>query len=193
MQTDRILKIFLYISLVIIGIIVGVTIRHLHNITVSEEVNLIDMATLVVTVFLAVYIPAVLDRKLQNSKRKQELLADHVNDYQGLLRRINMLVQGVDKHSVNDYLTIRNLLDIAQHKLKTFITLMRYANLKGDFEKQLNELKEMDRQHKELLWSDKMDEPGFSYSEEIESREEELYNRMDEAISILIFAISDTK
>lgn len=187
------LKLLLYISILVIGIVLGVTIRHLHKITISEEVNLIDMATLVVTVFLAVYIPAVLDRRLQSSQEKQELLIGRVSDYQALLRRINMLVQSIDKLTVNEYLTVDNLLDVCQNKMRILSSLMASSRLEVDFSAAIEEIVSLDNEHKKLLWSDKVKEDGFTYSDQIKKQEEELYNKLDEATSKLIFGISDAK
>lgn len=192
-KTDNILRIFLYLSLLAVGGVVGISVGHMKGITISQEINIIDMATLVVTIFLAVYIPAVLDRRLQSSKEKQDILIARINDYQTLQRRINMLVQSVNNQTISEHLSIQNLLDVSQHKFMTFVSLMNNANLNGKFDKALADIQLLDRQHKELLWSDKMSDTGFSYSTEVKQREEELYNKIDEATSLLIFAINDAK
>ena len=64
-MTENIIKYSMYLFILVLGIILGITIRHYYNIPIAETINIIDVATLVVTIFLAVYIPEVLDRKLQ--------------------------------------------------------------------------------------------------------------------------------
>lgn len=192
-KTDKLLNLLLYVSLVVVGIVVGIVIRHFSKITVSEEVNILDMATLVVTVFLAVYVPAVLDRRLQSNQEKQDLLINRVNDFQSVLRRVNILVQSVEKLSANEHLTVKNLLDVSQHKIRTLISLMKSANIHGDFEKTMDDIVRMNDEHKALLYSEKMDEGNFSYSEEVKTKEEMMYNNLDEITSILIFNINDSK
>ncbi|MCD7930546.1 MAG: hypothetical protein LUH15_03850 [Tannerellaceae bacterium] len=62
---------FLYASLVLIGIVIGVAVRHYYHMPIEETINIVDLATLVVTVFLAVYIPEVLNRKSEVQKDKK--------------------------------------------------------------------------------------------------------------------------
>lgn len=84
MKSNRLLRVFVYVVVLIIGIVIGIAIRHYHNIPLSDEINLVDLATLVATVFLAVYVPEVLDRKLQNTRDKKELLENRINELQTL-------------------------------------------------------------------------------------------------------------
>ncbi len=188
--TDRFLKIFLYIGLIGIGIVAGIAIRHYNNMPLSETINIIDIATLVTTVFLAVYIPEVLDRKLQITRDKKELLEQHVLEYQTLLRRVNMLVQDDSKMTRNDFLTMHNSMDVAEGKLESLGRLLKYAKLGNTFPEEMEEIKKMNAAHRKILkYGD--GQPVASYPADVRKQEGDLYNRIDEATTLLIFKISD--
>lgn len=192
MKKSRLFTYFTYGFILAIGIVVGIAIRHYHNIPLSGEINLIDLATLVVTVFLAVYIPEVLDHKLQNTRDKKLLLENRITEYQTLLKKVNALVQDDKKMNQKDYLVIRNTLDVAQHKLDTVVSLLSYANLQRSFEKEVTGLQALAKEHEDLLLADRIGDEGFSYPQETQDKEEMLYNELDKASSLLIFHISDS-
>lgn len=189
--SDSVLKYFLYISLVLIGVVVGIAIRHYYNLPIAEAINIVDLATLVVTVFLAVYIPEVLDQKLQVKRDKKDLIEKRVEELQALYRKINLIVQNEEKMVPRDFLIIRNTLDVLQHKLDTIVTLLTYSNLHVSFASDITKIKELTEKHKRLLYSDSMEDEGFSYSETVEKEEELLYNKIDQTTSLLVFKLSD--
>ncbi len=189
---DRFLNVFLYIGLICIGMIAGIAMRHYTDMPLGDTINIIDLATLVTTVFLAVYIPEVLDRKLQITRDKKELLEQHVLEYQTLLRRVNMLVQDDSKMTRNDFLTMQNSMDVAEGKLESLGRLLLYAKLGDTFPKEIGEIKKLDAAHRNLL-KNKDGEPVASYSAEVRKQEGDLYNRIDEKTTLLIFKISDIK
>lgn len=189
--SDKLLRIFVYLSLVVLGIIVGVAVKTYTKLPLAEEVNLVDVATLAVTIFLAVYIPAVLDRKLQVKRDKKELIIDRITDYMSLQRRINSVVQ--EHTSTPDYrLTINNLLDITRHRLETLGSLLKNAGFEVDFDKDVQKIKQLDDQHRSLLANAVREtKENLNYSPEIRDDEERLFNGLDEACSMLIFKIDD--
>ena len=186
-------KIFFYLSLVILGIVAGTAFGHYGTLPLSQEINLIDLATLVVTIFLAVYVPAVLDRNLQVVKDRKNLLEDRISDYQTLLRRVNMSVQGEHTMSLNTYLTIKNLLDIAGNRLHTLTSLIRNSDLDESLNRDVSKIKELDEEHRTLLLNQTNEKNEVEYSDQVRRDEELLYNQIDEATSLLIFKISSVK
>lgn len=168
-----------------LGIIIGIAIRHYHDIPLAETINIIDVATLVTTIFLAVYIPEVLDRRLQVKRDKKELIEERVEELQAFYRKINLLVQQ-DSISAKDKISIRNTLDINQHKLETIITLLTVSEMKISFDKEINKIRKISQEHKELLWN-----IDTEYTVEIKEKEEMLYNQMDKETCLLVFKISD--
>lgn len=190
-DSDRFLKYFLYISLIIIGLIVGIAIRHYYNIPIAETINMVDLGTLVVTIFLAVYIPEVLDRKLEIKRDKKDLIEKRIEELQALYRRVNLVVQGEQILRPKDFRVIRNTLDITQHKLETIITLLTYSNMHTSFTQDIKNIRKLCMEHQQLLWSEDMEDEGFAYTDGIQEREELLYNKIDETTCLLIFKISE--
>ena len=190
-KDNRYIKVFINLSLIILGIIVGIAIGRYGKIPFAQEVNLVDVATLMVTVFLAVYVPAVLDRRLQTMRDRKDLLEKRITDYQALLQRINLLVQDDRKLSVDGRLTIYNLLDISGHRLDTLIILINNSNLGIALDSNIEIIKKLDNEHRDLLSDGK--KAKEDYSDDIRDREEILYNKLDEMTSLLIFKISEAK
>lgn len=190
-DSDLLLKYFLYFSLIIIGLVVGIAIRHYYNIPIAETINIVDLGTLVVTIFLAVYIPEVLDRKLQIKRDKKDLIEKRIEELQALYRRMNMVVQGEQLLKPKDFRVIKNTSDVTQHKLETIVTLLTYSNIHTSFAEDIKNIRELCDAHKDLLWSEDMEDEGFTYSEDVQEKEELLYNKIDEATCLLIFKISE--
>ena len=190
-DSDRYLKYFLYISLITIGFIIGIAFRHFYNIPIAETINVVDVGTLVVTIFLAVYIPEVLDRKLQIKRDKKDLIEKRIEELQALYRRINLVVQSEQVLRPKDFLVIKNILDICHHKLETIITLLTYSNMHTSFNQDIKDVTKICKEHHNLLWSENMEDEGFTYSEETPEKEELLYNEIDKKTCLLIFKISE--
>lgn len=192
MQTARLLRVFIYISILLIGILIGIGIHHYKNIPLMAQINLIDVATLVLTVFLAVYIPEVIDHKMQNTRDKKSLLENRITEFLILLKGVNSTVQDDDRLDQREFLDIQNTLDVSKHKLETITSLLGYAKL-GSFENDIEQLNSLTREHSQLLLSQKLEkEGGVIYPEEVKDQEEHLYNEIDKATSLLIFRISDS-
>lgn len=185
LKQEMVFRFLFGLFLVGLGVVIGIAIRHYHNVPLAETINVIDVATLVTTIFLAVYIPEVLDRRLQVKRDKKELIEERIEELQAFYRKINMLVQQ-DSISVKDKLSIRNTLDISQHKLETIITLLTVSEMNVSFEKEIKELRKKALEHKELLWNIDAD-----YTAEIKEKEEQLYNLIDKDTCLLVLKISD--
>ena len=182
-----------YFFLLAVGIIIGIAIRHYSNVPLEETINLVDVATLVVTVFLAVYIPEVLDRKLQVQRDKKVLIENRITEFQTLQRKINSQVQDSDAINAKNYLTIKNELDVSLHKLETISALIKYANFGASFEEDIANIDSLCKEHRNLLYVEQEKEVKFSYPADIQQKEEVLFNEIDKATSLLLFKISDTE
>lgn len=191
-KRDKILKYVLTLAVFSLGIAIGMAIRHYYHIPLDDAINIVDVATLLVTIFLAVYIPGVFDRHMQVKQDKKVLIEHRLEDLQEFFHRINQMVQRETETSKDVYI-INNTLDVALNRFNIIVTLMDYLMLNESFEDELLEIKGLIAEHRELL----IDlEPGpqpnkFIYPEEIRDQEEKLYNKIDKATSILIFKIND--
>lgn len=191
-KIDIILRYFLYFFLIVIGVIIGITVQRLHNMPMAETVNLIDLATLVVTIFLAVYIPEVLDRKLQIQRDKKDLIEKRIDEFQVLVKKVNLLVQDDFSMTDKDYLRVVNALDVSMHKLGVIATLLKSSDM-GSFDADIAKIRKLCKEHRELLTSGKTPGEGAVYTTQELSNEEEIFNKIDEAASILMFKISDAR
>lgn len=177
--------------LIALGILVGIVIFSRWHFPIEETLNLMDLITLITTIFLAVYIPEVLDRKLQISRDKKELIEHRLEDLQTLYRRINVLVQSADVYSERDILMINNTLDICQHRLETISTLIGYSKFKYSFDKEMQEIISLSKEHRSTLWTDKIDENAELNLKNVQGQEEILYNKIDQQTCLLIFKLSE--
>ena len=189
-HSNNLLSYFLYIALIGIGIVIGIAVRHYYNLPLSETFNIIDLITLVVTAFLAVYIPQVLNRKMQINRDKKDVIENRIIDLQNLYRRINILVQNDDDISPKDLSVIQNTLDISRNKLDTLTTLITFSGF-PDFSKEIKKIQTLHEEHCKLLITENIN-INFQYSGIIRKKEEELFNQLDEATSLLIFRISES-
>lgn len=190
-RKDKILTWFLRIGLVIMGIAIGIAIRHYYNIPIVETINIVEVATLIVTILLAVYIPAVFDRQIQVKQDKKDLIENRIDDLQDFYRKINVLVQQ-GSNSQKDVMLTKNILDIASNRLTTIIALLENLAVKSTFEKEIRALKALDKKHYELLINNDFTGDNFTYPPHVRDEEELLYNKLDRATSLLVFKISDT-
>jgi len=104
-----------------------------------------------------------------------------------------MSVQGEHTMSLNTYLTIQNLLDIAGNRLHTLTSLIRNSDLDESLNRDIIKIKELDEEHKTLLLNQTNEKNEIEYSDQVRRDEELLYNQIDEATSLLIFKISSVK
>jgi hypothetical protein len=185
------LRYVFYFALITIGVIIGIAIGHYYSLPIAETLNIVDLATLVATIFLAVYIPEVLDRKLQVTRDKKDLIEQRILELQTLHRRINLIVQSEDVLKHKECLLITSTLDVIQKKLETITTLLKYANFETSLDKEINVIKQLCLEYHELLGSPTEDNKTFHYSGEILKKEESVYGSIDKATCLLIFKISE--
>ncbi len=189
--TKHFLRYIIYTAFLCLGIIIGIAVNHYYQLPLAEAINIVDLATLVTTIFLAVYIPEVLDRKLEIQRDKKDLIEKRIEELQALYRRINLIVQGEEPVSPKDILIIQNLLDVTNNKLNTIITLLTYSNMHVSFQEDIKTIRLLASQHKNLLWLEQTENPGFTYPDSIQQQEEALYNKIDETTCLLILKISE--
>ena len=186
----RFMRYLIGVALVALGVVIGIAIRHYYNIPLAETINIVDMATLATTIFLALYIPTVLDRQLQIKQDKKHVLIDRLEEIQGIYRRINLFVQQ-GPVSGRDYMAVINDVDIVIHRFDTITTLLQYFDQKVSFDADITQIRSLEKQYRELLLSFKPEDKASPYPDAIKKQEEPLYNEIDKATSLLVFKISD--
>ncbi|MCL2327884.1 MAG: hypothetical protein FWC39_05150 [Bacteroidetes bacterium] len=187
---DKLMRYFFSFALLLIGVVVGIAIRHYYNLPLSETINIVDVAMLLTTVFLAVYVPSVLDKQAQTMRDKGDVIEQRIMEFQGLHRKLNMMVQ---TGSVNyeECLSINNLLDVSDHRLETITTLITYYNKNILLKPNIGAVKEFCKAHRELLFIQHVAPEGKKFTKEERAKEEELYNKIDRSSSLLLFDVND--
>jgi len=181
---EKLIQYGLYLFLVGIGVIIGIAIRHYYNIPMNETINIIDVAALITTIFLAVYIPEVLDRKLKIQRDKKKLIDSRIDELQYLYRKINHIVQqGESKGGISR--EVRNMIDICESRLATIIMLIEHATMDVSLEKEIAEVVRLSEAHQMLFSKAAENSPAFL------KEEERLYNEIDRATALIILKLSD--
>jgi|694.fasta_scaffold03634_8 hypothetical protein len=178
--------------LIVIGIALGIAIRHYYMIPLEEKINIVDLTTLLITIFLALYIPAFLDRRIQDKRYEKEVIIRKIEMLQNSFKDVNKLVtECVQKNSTsqtNCHLIINCFTSIS-NELETVITLLDHC-YKGKLIKEINEIKVFRRDYKNLVTGGKFQSKNFKYSALTKKEEEKLYNNIDKAICLLIFKVN---
>lgn len=190
MKVERLIRYGLYLFLIGIGTIIGIGIRHYYNIPIAETINIIDVAALVTTIFFAVYIPEVLDRKLKIHRDKKRLIDNRIDELQYLHRKINRLVQEGSSQGGQSR-EVRNMIDICKNRLTTIIMLIEHAEMKVSLEKEIREVKRLSEEHGKLFVNNVARDGKAEDSPVFLQDEERLYNEIDRAISLIILKLSD--
>ena len=185
----KFLRSLLSFAIFLIGVIVGIAIRHYYKIPLAQEVNIVDIAMLITTVFLAVYVPAVLDRKIQTKRDEVQVIERRILEIHGLFRRINVLTQG-ESLSYEGCLSVNNLLDICSHQLGTIAVLIAYLDKDNTLKPEINEINNLFKKRHSLLFIEPVPQTGKKYSLEQRNQEESLYNQLDRLMSLLLFKVN---
>jgi hypothetical protein len=189
-KNKKLLRNFFTFAIFVIGIVVGIAIRHYYKIPLSEEINIVDVAMLITTVFLAVYVPSVLDKRTQVIHDEARVIERRVIEFQGFLRRINVIVQS----NVVDYegcLSINNLLDVCDNRLETIATLLSYFDKDDTLKEDVDNIKEFCKKRRELLFMKQVSQEGKTFGQSERKQEEDVYNQIDRASSLLLFKVND--
>lgn len=189
---NKILTLFFGFCLICIGVAIGIAIRHYYYIPIAETFDIIDVATLITTIFIAVYVPSVLSREMQIKKEKKDLISHRIDEVQDFYRRINILVQQ-DMMTERDKINIKNLLDIILHRFETISILLSYVEVKKtvSFSEDINIIMSLADEYKRLLSPKELEHDDFKYSKNIQEQEERLYNEIDRLTSLVLFKLSD--
>lgn len=184
------MRYFFSVSLLLIGVVVGIAIRHYYSLPLSETINIVDVAMLLTTVFLAVYVPSVLDKQAQTMRDKGDVIEQRIVEFQGLRRRLNMMVQS-GTADYEECLSINNLLDVSDHRLETITTLIAYYNPNILSKSNVDNVKSCCKAHRELLFMQQIAQEGKKFTKEEREKEEDLYNKIDRSSSLLLFDVND--
>lgn len=179
--------------LVGVGVAIGIAIKYYFpTLPLEEKINIVDLATLLVTIFLAIYIPAFLDKQMQNKRYEKDVIIRKIETLQCSFKEVNKLVtECVQKNAVsqsNCHLIINCFTSIS-NELESVITLVEHCHNKK-LDKELTELINFRRDYKTLVTGGQFQAKNFKYSALTKKDEEVMYNKLDKAICMLIFKVN---
>jgi hypothetical protein len=183
------LKILLGFFLFSLGVTIGIAIRHYNDIPVAETFNIVDVATLITTIFIAVYVPSILDKHLQIRQEKKDIINQRIDDLQLLYKEMNKAIQQQSYSSGNIELLTGNL-NILSNRMATIVLLIGYLDAKNNFRDEISEMESLSKKYEKLLLNGEKDSNGV-FLPQVRQQEETLFNNMDRVTSLLLFRLSD--
>jgi len=179
--------------LVILGIVIGMGLHHYYPVFQFEDkLDIVGLATLVVTIFLAVYIPIFLERNMHNKRSEKDVIIRKIEALQGTIRNVNQTVgECTQKQTVstaNSYHLV-SLFTSISNELDTIITLSDHC-AKNEFKEYFEEIKSCRFQYKNIVTGGSFQNKGFKYTILDKKEEEKIYHRFDKALCVLIFKVN---
>lgn len=179
--------------LVIVGGVIGMGLQHYYPLfTFEDKIDIVGLATLIVTIFLAVYIPIFLERNMHNKRSEKNVIIRKIEALQNTIRAVNHIVsECVQKQSVssaNSYRLI-GLFTTISNELDTIITLTDYCE-KNRFKEDFKEIKNCRFQYRKMVTGGDFQKKGFKYSILDKKEEEKIYHEFDKALCVLIFKVN---
>lgn len=179
--------------LVIVGVVIGMGLQHYYPIfSFEDKIDIVGLATLVVTIFLAVYIPVFLERNMHNKRSEKDVIIRKIEALQGTIRTVNQTVgECVQKQTVssaNNYLLI-SLFTTISNELDTIITLTNHCG-KDKFKEDFEKIKSCRFQYRKIVTGGDFQKKGFKYTILDKKEEEKIYHSFDQALCILIFKVN---
>jgi hypothetical protein len=163
-----------------------------HNYQFDEKINLVEIVTLIVTIILAIYIPAILEHKLNNDRFEKDTVIKKIETIQKSFNEINILVTecvAAGKVSPsNRTLIVTKFTSISND----IYSLQKLANLykPGFLSSEITDLTNLRGDYKKIVTGGDFDKVGFKYDPITKQREEVLRSKTDEQLCLLIFSIN---
>jgi len=179
--------------LVIVGFVIGIGFLYYYPyFSFEDKIDIVGLATLVVSIFLAVYIPIFLERNMHNKRSEKDVIIRKIEALQGTIRTVNQIVaECVQKQTVsvaNNYQLI-SLFTTISNELDSIITLSDYCK-RDMFKKDFEEIKNCRFQYRKMVTGGDFQKKGFKYTILDKKEEEMVYHKFDKALCILIFKVN---
>lgn len=182
------------VILVIVGVVIGMGLQHYYPLfSFEDKIDVVGLATLIVTIFLAVYIPIFLERNMHNKRSEKDVIIRKIEGLQGTIRTVNHkvaeCVQRQTVSSANKALIV-NLFTTISNELDTIIKLSDLCK-KDKFNKDFEEIKSIRYQYRKMVTGGDFDtRRDFKFSMLDKKEEEKIYHQFDKALCVLIFKVN---
>jgi hypothetical protein len=181
------------IILVVVGVVIGMGLQHYYPLfSFEDKIDIVDLSTLLVTIFLAVYIPVFLERNMHNKRSEKDVIIRKIEALQGTIQTVNHLVgECVQKQAVssaNTYL-LMGLFTTISNELDTVIKLTDLCG-KDKFKDDFEEIKSCRFQYRKMVTGGGFQKKNFKYTILDKKEEEKIYHQFDKALCVLIFRVN---
>lgn len=180
--------------LVVVGTAIGFAVAHYYpsSFPFEDKINAIDLITLCVTVFLAVYIPIFLEKQMHSHRFENEVVVRKIEELQATLRDVNRTVtECLQKNTVssgNSHAIVNSFTSIS-NELDTLITLIELCHQRK-LDTDLNSIKNLRHEYKRTVTGGNFGRKVFKYTALTKKEEEVIYHKLDKELCILIFKIN---
>lgn len=186
-------KYALGLILVAVGIATGLAIAHYcPSIPFEDKINAVDLITLIVTIFLAVYIPIFLEKQMHSHQFEKDIIVRKIEGLQSTLRDVNRTVtECLQKNTVsaqNNHAIINCFTSIS-NELDTLITLIELCH-KKKLNTELESIKGLRHEYKRTVTGGNFGRRTFKYTALTKKEEEVIYHKLDKELCILIFTVN---
>lgn len=134
-------KIFSYILLLVVGIIVGVFIQltYAFPICFNPQIGLIDVLELFVTIFLGIYIARIIEKQIQDKRVEKDILLKRIEQIEFLIEEFEKIEIGVPQ----TYTQITHRISKAREKKNRMIKSIQQKTINNKLiHPQINEIQE---------------------------------------------------
>ena len=178
--------------LVAVGVAIGIALNKYYNIPLDNKINIIDLATLLTTIFLAIYIPIFLDKHMQSRRYEKDVVIRKIEGLQSSIKSVNRIVtECVQKNAVsvsNSHLIINEFTSIS-NELETIITLIGHCH-DDKFKAEIECIKSLRFQYRSIVTGGKFQDRNFKFSALTIKEQELIYSKFDKELCLLIFKVN---
>jgi hypothetical protein len=179
--------------LVVVGTAIGLAIAHYYpSFPFEDKINAVDLINLLMTIFIAVYIPSFLEKQMHSQRFEKEVIIRKIEGLQATLRDVNRTVtECFQKNTVslaNTYAIINGFNSIS-NELDILITLIELC-YKKKLNTELNSIKKLRHKYKRTVTGGNFGGKGFKYTELTKKEEDVIYHKLDKELCILILKIN---
>jgi len=179
--------------LVVVGTAIGFAIAHYYpTFPFDDKINAVDLLTLLVTIFLAVYIPIFLEKQMHSHRFEKDVVVRKIEGLQSSLRDVNRTVtECLQKNTVstgNSHAIVNSFTSIS-NELDTLITLIELCHQRK-LDMDLTSIKNLRHEYKRTVTGGNFGRKVFKYTALTKKEEEVIYHKLDKELCILIFKIN---
>lgn len=179
--------------LLISGVIIGMGFQHYYPFfDFEDKIDVVGLMTLIVTIFLAVYIPIFLEKNMHNKRSEKDVIIRKIEGLQRTIQSVNNTVdecmQKKSISSANSYYILRLFMTIS-NELDTIIELTDLCRI-NKFKENFDEIKSHRYQYRKIVTGGDFQKSDFKYTILDKKEEEKIYHQFDKALCVLIFKVN---